>query len=39
VQYFVIIHQRQTELSVTEARGVADFGTRCRLVYLYRKRS
>ena len=29
VQYFVEIHELQTELSVFEARGVANFGTRC----------
>ena len=29
-RYFVEIHELQTELSVFEARGVANFGTRCR---------
>jgi len=29
VRYFVEIHELQTELSVLEARGVANFGTRC----------
>jgi len=31
VRYFVEIHELQTELSVFEARGVANFGTRCRM--------
>ena len=29
MRYFVEIHELQTELSVFEARGVANFGTRC----------
>jgi len=31
VRYFVEIHELQTELSVFEARGVANFGTQCIL--------
>jgi len=29
VQYFVEIHEVQTELGVFEVRGVANFGTQC----------
>jgi len=29
VRYFIEIHELQTELSMFEARGVANFGTRC----------
>jgi len=31
VRYFVEIHELHTELSVFEARGVANFGTRCTM--------
>jgi len=34
VQYFVEIYELQTELSVFEARGVANVGTRCIIVVL-----
>jgi len=29
VQFFIEIHKLQAELGVFEARGVANFGTRC----------
>ena len=34
MRYFVEIHELQTELSAFEARGVANFGTRCTNVIL-----